>query len=97
MLLRYILTLALILFHSNSYSDPFTNEIGIIKEPEVVEIKIEETTEPETDLIVEEDVATDLEITEELFDNTDEVTEVVEAEPESTELLTILIQLLHTH
>ena len=90
MLLRYILTLALILFHSNSYSDPFTNEIGIIKEPEVVEIKIEETTEPETDLIVEEDDATELEITEELFDNTDEVTEVVEAEPESTELLTVL-------
>ena len=90
MLLRYILTLALILFHSNSYSDPFTNEIGIIKEPEVVEIKIEETTEPETDLIVEEDVATELEVTEELFDNTEEVIEVVEAEPESTELLTVL-------
>ncbi len=92
MLLRYILTLALILFHSNAYSDPFTNEIGIIKEPEIVEVEIEETIEPETDLVVEEDVTAELEleITEEIFDNTDEITEVVEAEPESKELITVL-------
>ena len=46
MILRYILTIIIVLFHSNSHSDPFTNEIGIIKEPEVVEIKIEESSDP---------------------------------------------------
>ena len=61
MLLRYILTIIIVLFHSNSYSDPFTNEIGIIKEPEVVEIKIEETVESETDLLIQEE-ANEIEI-----------------------------------
>ena len=81
MLLRYILTIIIVLFHSNSYSDPFTNEIGIIKEPEVVEIKIEETVESETDLLIEEET-NEIELTEEIFNNTEDVTEVVEAEPE---------------
>ena len=68
MLLRYLLTFVLIFFHSNSYGDPFTNEIGIIKEPEVVEIVVEETVEPESDLLIEEDIAKELEMAEELFD-----------------------------
>ena len=63
MLLRYILTIIIVLFHGNSYSDPFTNEIGIIKEPEVVEIKIEETVESETDLLIEEE-AKEIELAE---------------------------------
>ena len=89
MLLRYILTIIIVLFHGNSYSDPFTNEIGIIKEPEVVEIKIEETIESETDLLIEEDT-NEIELTEEIFDNTEDVIEVVEAEPKETEIVTVL-------
>ena len=89
MLLRYILTIIIVLFHGNSYSDPFTNEIGIIKEPEVVEIKIEETVESETDLLIEEDT-NEIELTEEIFDNTEDVIEVVEAEPKETEIVTVL-------
>ena len=89
MLLRYILTIIIVLFHGNSHSDPFTNEIGIIKEPEVVEIKIEETVESETDLLIEEDT-NEIELTEEIFDNTEDVIEVVEAEPKETEIVTVL-------
>ena len=89
MLLRYILTIIVVLFHGNSYSDPFTNEIGVIKEPEVVEIKIEETVEPETDLVIEEETV-EIELAEEIFDNTEDVTEVVEAEPKETEVVTVL-------
>ena len=77
------------MFHGNSHSDPFTNEIGIIKEPEVVEIKIEETVESETDLLIEEET-NEIELTEEIFNNTEDVTEVVEAEPERTEIVTVL-------
>ena len=89
MLLRYILTIIIAFLHGNSYSDPFTNEIGIIKEPEVVEIKIEETVESETDLLIEEDT-NEIELTEEIFDNTEDVIEVVEAEPKETEIVTVL-------
>ena len=89
MLLRYILTIIIVLFHGNSYSDPFTNEIGIIKDPEVVEIKIEETVEPETELAIEEETV-EIELTEEIFNNTEDVTEVVEAEPKETEIVTVL-------
>ncbi|WP_440643606.1 LysM peptidoglycan-binding domain-containing protein [Candidatus Pelagibacter sp. HIMB123] len=87
MLLRYILITIFILYHSNSYSDPFTNEIGIIREPEVVEIKIEETVETET---VTEEETIEVELAEEIFENKDEVTEVIETEPEDTEIVTVL-------
>ena len=89
MLLRYILITIFILYHSNSYSDPFTNEIGIIREPEVVEVKIEEIVEPETDLATAEET-TEVELAEEIFENKDEVTEVIENEPEDTEIVTVL-------
>ena len=89
MLLRYILTIIIVLFHGNSYSDPFTNEIGVIKEPEVVEVKIEETVEPETELVIEEETV-EIELAEEIFNNTEDVTEVVEAEPKETEIVTVL-------
>jgi len=89
MLLKYILTIIIVLFYTNSYSDPFTNEIGIIKEPEVVEIKIEETIETETDLVIEEET-NEIELAEEIFDNTEEANEVVEAEPKETEIVTVL-------
>jgi len=89
MLLRYILITIFILYHSNSYSDPFTNEIGIVREPEVVEIKIEETVETETDLATEEET-TEVELVEEILENTDETIEVIEKEPEDTEIVTVL-------
>jgi len=89
MLLRYILITIFILYHSNSYSDPFTNEIGIVREPEVVEIKIEETVETETDLATEEET-TEVELAEEILENTDEAIEVIEKEPEDTEIVTVL-------
>ena len=89
MLLRYILITIFIFYHSNSYSDPFTNEIGIVREPEVVEVKIEEIVEPEIDLATEEQT-TEVELAEEKFENTDDVTEVVKNEPEDTEHVTVL-------
>ena len=87
MLLRYILITIFILCHSNSYSDPFTNEIGIVREPEVVEIKIEETVETET--VTEEEII-EVELAEEILENTDEAIEVIEKEPEDTEIVTVL-------
>ncbi|WP_440675940.1 LysM peptidoglycan-binding domain-containing protein [Candidatus Pelagibacter sp. HIMB1593] len=90
MLLRFIFTTIFLFYCSNSFSsDPFTNEIGIVREPEVVEIKIEDTDESETDLLIQEE-AYEEKLAEELFNNTEEVIEVVEAEPESTELVTVL-------
>ena len=89
MLLRYILTIIIAVLHGNSYSDPFTNEIGIIKEPEVVEIKIEETVESESDLPIEQET-NEIELTEEIFNNTEDDTEVVEAETQETEIVTVL-------
>ncbi|WP_440613822.1 LysM peptidoglycan-binding domain-containing protein [Candidatus Pelagibacter sp. HIMB1748] len=90
MLLRFIFTTIFLFYCSNSFSsDPFTNEIGIVREPEVVEIKIEDTDESETDLLIQEE-ANEEKLAEELFNNTEEVIEVVEAEPESTELVTVL-------
>ena len=87
MLLRYILITIFILYHSNSYSDPFTNEIGIVREPEVVEIKIEETVETET---VTEEETIEVELAEEILEDTDEAIEVIEKEPEDTEIVTVL-------
>ena len=56
MLLRFIFTTIFLFYCSNSFSsDPFTNEIGIVREPEVVEIKIEDTVESETDLLIQEE------------------------------------------
>ncbi|WP_440647084.1 LysM peptidoglycan-binding domain-containing protein [Candidatus Pelagibacter sp. HIMB1521] len=90
MLLRFIFTIIFLFYFGNSFSsDPFTNEIGIVREPEVVEIKIEDTVESETDLLIQEE-ANEEELAEELSNNTEEVIEVVEAEPESTEIVTVL-------
>ena len=87
MLLRYILITIFILYQSNSYSDPFTNEIGIVREPEVVEIKIEETVETET---VTEEETIEVELAEEILENTDEAIEVIEKELVDTEIVTVL-------
>ena len=90
MLLRFILTTIFVLYFGNSFSsDPFTNEIGIVREPEVVEIKVEDIVETETDLAIEEE-APEIELAEEIIEKTDEVNEVVENEPQDTEIVTVL-------
>jgi LysM repeat protein len=89
MLFRILLIFLLTLFQSNSYSDPFTNEIGITRQPEVVEVKPEETIEAEEELIAEND-NNDQEIIEEQPIEAEETIEVAEAEPQTTELVTIL-------
>jgi hypothetical protein len=89
MLFRILLIFLITLFQSNSYSDPFTNEIGITRQPEVVEVKPEETIEAEEELIAEND-NNDQEMTEEQPIEAEEIIEVAEAEPQDTELVTIL-------
>ena len=78
MLFRILLITFLTLFQSNSFGDPFTNQIGIIEEPKVVEIVVEEAKEPEPDLIVEnENVEENTSI--ELTNETEEIVEVVKS------------------
>ena len=89
MLFRILLIFLTTLFQSNSYSDPFTNEIGITRQPEVVEVKPEETIEVEKELVAEND-NNDQEIIEEQPIEAEETIEVAEAEPQATELVTIL-------
>ena len=89
MLFRILLIFLTTLFQSNSYSDPFTNEIGITRQPEVVEVKPEETIEVEKELVAEND-NNEQEITEEQPIEAEETIEVAEAEPQATELVTIL-------
>ena len=89
MLFRILLIFLITLFQSNSYSDPFTNEIGITRQPEVVEVKPEETIEVEKELVAEND-NNEQEITEEQPIEAEETIEVAEAEPQTTELVTIL-------
>ncbi|MDC0944527.1 LysM peptidoglycan-binding domain-containing protein [Candidatus Pelagibacter sp.] len=89
MLFRILLIFLITLFQSNSYSDPFTNEIGITRQPEVVEVKPEETIEVEKELVAEND-NNDQEIIEEQPIEAEETIEVAEAEPQATELVTIL-------
>ncbi|SMF77602.1 LysM peptidoglycan-binding domain-containing protein [Candidatus Pelagibacter sp. HIMB1321] len=89
MLFRILLIFLITLFQSNSYSDPFTNEIGITRQPEVVEVKPEETIEVEKELVAEND-NNDQEINEEQPIEAEETIEVAEAEPQDTELVTIL-------
>jgi LysM repeat protein len=89
MLFRILLIFLITLFQSNSYSDPFTNEIGITRQPEVVEVKPEETIEVEKELVAEND-NNDQEMTEEQPIEAEETIEVAEAEPQDTELVTIL-------
>ncbi|WP_440936884.1 LysM peptidoglycan-binding domain-containing protein [Candidatus Pelagibacter sp.] len=75
------------LLNSVAKSDPFTNEIGIIKEPEIVEVQPEETQEPE-DIIAEDIVE---EVTEDLFtEEPEQEVVVVETQPKEKEIITVL-------
>ena len=89
-MLRLFLIIFLILLQNKAYSDPFTNEIGITREPEVVEIKTEETEEIEAEDLFTETETSDDELNDDLFTETEETIEVVEAEPKKDELVTVL-------
>ena len=76
--MKHIITLLILLFtHKALASDPFTNEIGIFKEPEVVEV-IEEVIEEDVkdEEIVEE--STDINELLEDTESSQEVTQVAE-------------------
>ena len=44
-MLKYLIIITLILHSKTFANDPFTQEIGIIKKPEIVEIEIEKEVE----------------------------------------------------
>ncbi len=87
MIIRLFIITFLMLLNSVAKSDPFTNEIGIIKEPEIVEVQPEETQEPE-DIIAEDIVE---EVTEDLFtEEPEQEVVVVETQPKEKEIITVL-------
>ena len=87
MIIRLFIITFLMLLNSVAKSDPFTNEIGIIKEPEIVEVQPEEIQEPE-DIIAEDIVE---EITEDLFtEEPEQEVVVVETQPKEKEIITVL-------
>lgn len=87
-MIKILLTILLFFYHSNVLSnDPFTNEIGIIKEEEITELK-EEVVELDVEEIIEEEQ--DLEVAEDLFVEDQETIEIVENETKSEEIITVL-------
>ena len=88
--------LLVIFFQKNSFSsDPFTNEIGLIKEPEVIEIEIEDNSDEATNT-EEEALEEETLIAEDLFEDIKETVSVVqdgideEIEAENKEIVTVL-------
>ena len=95
---KYLFILFLTFYSTKLYSDPFTNEIGLISEPDVIEeAKNEEIIDTEN--IIDDEIDTAELNTEDLFDNTvdeiDKVDEVVEKitdgeTEEETQIITVL-------
>ena len=90
---KILITLLLlsVMMNLKAIAGPFTNEIGITREPEVIEEA--EVIEPEEDIVVEE--TTEETVSEDLFaDEPEEVIEVAEVEPEQeakeVEIVTVL-------
>ena len=90
---KILITLLLlsVMMSLKAIAGPFTNEIGITREPEVIEEA--EVIEPEEDIIAEE--TTEETVSEDLFaDEPEEVIEVAEVEPEQeakeVEIVTVL-------
>ena len=88
--------LLVIFFQKNSFSsDPFTNEIGLVKEPEVIEIEIEDNSDEATNT-EEEALEEETLIAEDLFEDIKETVSVVqddideEIESENKEIVTVL-------
>ena len=87
-MIKILLTILLFFYHSNVLSnDPFTNEIGIIKEEEITELK-EEVVELDVEEVIEEEQ--DLEVAEDLFEEDQETIEILENETNSEEIITVL-------
>ena len=89
-MIRFIAIFLILFFQNNILlSDPFTNDIGLIKKEEIVEAPVEEVTEIEEEIVEQtEDL---IELAEEIFEP--EVTDVPEIEEEndkSQELITVL-------
>ena len=79
-MLKYLIIITLILFSKSFANDPFTQEIGIIKKPEVVEIEIEKEVEEVAEAAVEEVVDVVVEdIVEEVVE-VEKVKEIVKVE-----------------
>ena len=88
--------LLVIFFQKKAFSsDPFTNEIGLIKEPEVIEIEIEDNSDEAT-YTEEEDLEEETLVAEDLFEDIKEKVSVVqddideEIEAEKKEIVTVL-------
>ena len=87
-MIKALITLFILMLNFKVIAGPFTNEIGITREPEVIE-EAEVIEEPEEEVIV---VETPEEVaSEDLFtDEQEETVQVVETEPEEVEIVTVL-------
>ena len=87
-MIKILITLFFLMINFKVIAGPFTNEIGITREPEVIE-EAEVIEEPEEEIIV---VETPEEVaSEDLFtDEQEETVQVVETEPEEVEIVTVL-------
>ena len=87
-MIKVLITLFILMLNFKVIAGPFTNEIGITREPEVIE-EAEVIEEPEEEVIV---VETPEEVaSEDLFtDEQEETVQVVETEPEEVEIVTVL-------
>ena len=87
-MIKALITLFILMLNFKVIAGPFTNEIGITREPEVIE-EAEVIEEPEEEIIV---VETPEEVaSEDLFtDEQEETVQVVETEPEEVEIVTVL-------
>ena len=87
-MIKVLITLFILMLNFKVIAGPFTNEIGITREPEVIE-EAEVIEEPEEEIIVvetPEDAASEDLFTEEQ----EETVQVVETEPEEVEIVTVL-------
>ena len=87
-MIKVLITLFILMLNFKVIAGPFTNEIGIVREPEVIE-EAEVIEEPEEEIIVvetPEDAASEDLFTEEQ----EETVQVVETEPEEVEIVTVL-------
>ena len=87
-MIKVLITLFILMLNFKVIAGPFTNEIGITREPEVIE-EAEVIEEPEEEIIV---VETPEEVaSEDLFsEEQEETVQVVETEPEEVEIVTVL-------
>ena len=87
-MIKILITLFILMINFKVIAGPFTNEIGITREPEVIE-EAEVIEEPEEEIIVVE--TPEETASEDLFtEEPEETVKVVETEPEEVEIVTVL-------